>query len=442
MGAPAPRALRRVPVNARLIASVLVLLPAVGALTGWVAYRAAEALGLGPRGRRGAMAIVWLALLTPFVLRLTDTLDHGAWAATVGFGVAFACLLAFAPIALVQALDALARRAVPDRTPPRDRAPTQNHTSDDTPSHLVGTATEGAAPLAPLPEPISRREVLRRSGVSASVMIGSAATGYGMTFGRHDYALEEVPIRLARLPRTLDGYTIAQLSDLHVGTFVGDPELRAAEALVRRARPDLIVLTGDLIDHDVRAAPRLGAFVRRLAELGVRDGVVAIPGNHDYYAGVDEVIATLRASGARVLRNDGVLVPDGERASAATTTHGFSLLGADDVWARRYGDTGGADLPRTLGFAAPDLARVLLCHNPELFPEAAGQVDLQLSGHTHGGQVTFLVRPADALLPHGYVMGRYERDGSQLYVNRGFGTAGPPIRLGTPPEVSRIVLTG
>jgi predicted MPP superfamily phosphohydrolase len=272
-------------------------------------------------------------------------------------------------------------------------------------------------------------------------MVGGGSSAYGITFGRHHYALEEVPVALSRLPRTLEGYTIAQISDVHVGAFVGDPELRAAEALIRRARPDLIVMTGDLIDHDIRYAPRLGEFVRRLEQLGARDGVVAIPGNHDYYAGVDEVLATLREAGARVLRNDGVLVPDGERASAAEVTRGFSLLGVDDLWARRYGDVGGPDLPRTLGFARPETARVLLCHNPEFFETAAHEVDLQLSGHTHGGQVTFLVRPADLFLRHGFVMGRYEREGSQLYVNRGFGTAGPPIRLATPPEVTKIVLT-
>jgi hypothetical protein len=84
---------------------------------------------------------------------------------------------------------------------------------------------------------------------------------------------------------------------------------------------------------------------------------------------------------------------------------------------------------------------VLLCHNPVYFPEAAGQVALQLSGHTHGGQVNLLVRPADWVLPHGYVAGLYQRKSSQLYINRGFGTVGPPARIGSPPEVSRIVLT-
>jgi predicted MPP superfamily phosphohydrolase len=102
-----------------------------------------------------------------------------------------------------------------------------------------------------------------------------------------------------------------------------------------------------------------------------------------------------------------------------------------------------AALPQLGGKWAPalDLPRVLLCHNPSFFSEAAGQVALQLSGHTHGGQVNFGLRPADYVLPGGWVAGRYDLRGSALYVNRGFGTVGPPARLGSPPEVTRIVLS-
>jgi predicted MPP superfamily phosphohydrolase len=100
-------------------------------------------------------------------------------------------------------------------------------------------------------------------------------------------------------------------------------------------------------------------------------------------------------------------------------------------------------LPRLSGRVAPalDLPRVLLCHNPSFFAEAAGHVALQLSGHTHGGQVNLGIRPADYLLPGGWVAGRYDLNGSALYVNRGFGTVGPPARLGAPPEVTRLVLS-
>ena len=429
--------------SVRTILFLAVVLPAVLGLTGWVAHHAGEAAGLARRGRWSITAAVWAALWLPLLLRALDVVEDTLALSLLGFGVALTCLMSVPTIGFVQLVDAIARRIA------RRRATIEATTTFEGASEGASEEIPGAeAPERPTAEPtaevvgpISRREAIRRAAVGASVMIGGGSSAYGMTFGRHDYALEEVPVALSRLPRTLEGYTIAQISDVHVGAFVGDAELRAAEALLRRARPDLIVMTGDLIDHDIRYAPRLGEFVRRLEQLGARDGVVAIAGNHDHYAGVDEVLATLREAGARVLRNDGVLVPDGERASAAEVTRGFSLLGVDDLWARRYGDAGGPDLPRTLGFARPDQARVLLCHNPEFFESAAHEIDLQLSGHTHGGQVTFLVRPADLFLRHGFVMGRYQREGSQLYVNRGFGTAGPPIRLATPPEVTKIVLT-
>jgi predicted MPP superfamily phosphohydrolase len=197
--------------------------------------------------------------------------------------------------------------------------------------------------------------------------------------------------------------------------------------LVRRARPDLVVLTGDLLDHDPAYAPKLGVLARRLGALA-RDGVVAIPGNHDYYAGVEAVLGTLRAAGSRVLLNAGEVI------------HGsFALLGVDDVWAPRDGGRG-PDLERAIATVPRDLPRVLLCHNPELFLEAAEHVDLQLSGHTHGGQVNFGVNSAELVFSHGYVRGHYSRGSSQIYVNRGFGTAGPPTRIGSAPEVTRIVL--
>ncbi len=437
----------------RLAFFLAVLVPAILALTAYVARRAAQSLGASKGAQRAAVAVVWAMIALPIALRVTHGTELAQPLSILGFGVAFACFFDFAlllPHDLAHAAwDWIARRRSTNadlaralenaaRSEP-DTSPTPNRSDAADEPEPAEPATIDT-PAATASGPLSRREVLRRTGIAASLAVGTSSSAYALTIGRHDYVLEEVSFALPRLPRTLEGYTIAQLSDVHIGAFVRGDELREAEALIRRARPDLIVLTGDLIDHDIRYAPRLGAFVRRLEQLGVRDGVVAIPGNHDYYAGIDDVLATLREGGARVLRNEGLIVPDGERASAASPRGGFSLLGTDDLWARRYGTSGGADLPRTIAAAAPDLARVLLCHNPELFAEAAGQVDLQLSGHTHGGQITFLVRPADLFLRHGFVAGRYERSGSSLYVNRGFGTVGPPARLGNPPEVTRIVL--
>jgi len=430
----------------RVLGLFAVIVPTLLVLTSYVARRTAEAAGLGERGRRALVMGAWVTVALPFALRIAGQIEAARGLSLVGFGVGLACLIAVGFLVPVDVLSWVSSRWARRRQPKTDApsAGAAERASDEEVAALSvaeAALVEVQAAQTPLAEPvletdaspIPRRDFLRRSGLAASVAIGGGASSYGLTLGRHDSVREEVPIPLARLPRSLDGYPIAQLSDIHVGAFVGDYELGRAEELIRRARADLIVLTGDLVDHDPSYIPRLGELARRLAELGARDGVVAIAGNHDYYAGVDDVLDTLRAAGVRVLRNEGVVIEDRERASAASPREGFSLLGIDDVWAQRYGYGGGADLPRTLSFARPDLAKVLLCHNPELFPEAAEHVDLMLSGHTHGGQVSFLVRPADWFLRHGYIMGHYHRGASQLYVNRGLGTAGPPARVGTRP---------
>jgi predicted MPP superfamily phosphohydrolase len=302
----------------------------------------------------------------------------------------------------------------------------------------VAAPADVAVPVPPVPE-LPRRAFLAQVTAGSAFLIGSSSSLYGALRGRYDYSVEEVVVKIPGLPRALDGFSIAQLSDVHIGVYTGDPELAIAEELLRKAKPDLIVLTGDLLDNDPRLAPVLGRFVRRLPGLA-REGVVAISGNHDYFAGVEEMAAAITGAGARILRNDAHVI-GGPGA-------GFALLGVDDVWARREG--AGPDLeravralPRLGGRVAPalDLPRILLCHNPSFFAESAGQVALQLSGHTHGGQINLGIRPADYVLPGGWVAGRYDQNGSVLYVNRGFGTVGPPARVFAPPEVTRIVLT-
>jgi predicted MPP superfamily phosphohydrolase len=164
-----------------------------------------------------------------------------------------------------------------------------------------------------------------------------------------------------------------------------------------------------------------------------RDGSFAILGNHDHYAGARAVSEQLARAGVRVLNNEHVVVRPNDGG-------GFALLGVDDLQGRRA---------RTLGFSGPDLLaavansprelpRILLAHQPRYFDESAGRIDLQLSGHTHGGQINPGFRPADAFMK--YVAGKYTREGSTLYVNRGFGVSGPPARIGAPPEVTKIVI--
>jgi uncharacterized protein len=406
----------------------VVLLVAVLAGINALVFRwARNAFGLSARSQRVLKIVLWTAIGGMILGRVAGRF----WPSPLATGVIAVCstveLAAIISGVLLMVADAVRLlSSLPGRL--RRAAP------------VLARADVAAlpAPAVSLPA-LPRRAILSQAVAGSAFLIGGSSALYGALKGRSDYSIEEVPFKLPGLSRGFDGFTIVQLSDVHIGAFTGAPELAIAEDLVRQAKPDLIVLTGDLLDNDGRLADVLGRFVRRLSPLA-REGVVAISGNHDFFAGVKEMAGAVRAAGGRILRNDGLVIGNAEA--------GFALLGVDDVWARRQG--AGPDLPRAVaglprlgGKLAPalDLPRVLLCHNPSFFSEAAGQVALQLSGHTHGGQVNLGLRPADYLLPGGWVAGRYDLRGSALYVNRGFGTVGPPARLGSPPEVTRIVLS-
>jgi uncharacterized protein len=287
-------------------------------------------------------------------------------------------------------------------------------------------------PAAPPPSPpegalLTRRQLTDGIGGAALLGVTGSVLGWGIVRGRHAFELREFPVRIQGLPRALDGYTIVQVSDIHVGALVGERELAEGLGLVTRARPDLVVVTGDLVDFDPEYAPLVS---RALADVAGRDGVFAILGNHDYYAGARPLLAALRAAGVGTLLNQGVRLRAGDGG-------GFALLGVDDLWAARRGGRG-PDLSRALTGVPDDAPRILLSHQPASVELWSGQIALQLSGHTHGGQINPGFRPADLLLR--YVAGPYEVGGTMLYVNRGFGTAGPPSRVGAPPEVTKIVL--
>jgi predicted MPP superfamily phosphohydrolase len=417
---------------ARFLVFLVLLLAVLGGINLQVFRWARNGFGLGVRAQRGLKAVLWLSLagmvlgrvagrywpgtVTTFVVAVSSTVEL----AVIISGIFL--LLADAGRLLLGLPARLGRRFGKASSPP------------------VSVEAE-VAPVVQAPLELPRRAFLTQAVAGSAFLIGGSSSLYGALKGRHDYSLEVLPFKLPGLPRALDGFSIAQLSDVHIGVYVGEAELRIAEELLRKAKPDLIVLTGDLLDNDARLAEQLGRFVRRLTPLA-RAGVVAISGNHDYFAGVEDMASAVTRAGARMLRNEGIVLGD---AGAR-----FALLGVDDVYARREG--GGPDLDAALrslrravppagGAPASELARVLLCHNPSFFEESAGRVGLQLSGHTHGGQINLGLRPADYLLPGGWVAGRYDLKGSALYVNRGFGTVGPPARIGAPPEVTRIVLT-
>ena len=273
-----------------------------------------------------------------------------------------------------------------------------------------------------------RRQALERLGGAVALSASGAVLGWGAVRGRFEWSVVEVPIKLARLPRALDGFTIVQISDIHVGPFVGERELDMGLSLVRTIRADLIAITGDIIDADPAYVPLAAA---KLGRLSAREGVVCVPGNHEYHAGAAEVMGGMRRAGIDVLLNRGKVVAAGDG--------GLAVLGVDDLWARDTHMGPGPDLARAKSTVRPDLATVLLAHQPRFVKVASAEaIDLQLSGHTHGGQINPGFRPIDLFFS--YVAGRYDVGATQLYVNRGFGTVGPPARVGAPPEITKIVL--
>lgn len=426
------------PVWFRFALFLLIAAGIVIALSRYVTSRAARTFRLSPAARRALGITLMLAPLLAIGGRLLErplgSVAQGI--AMLGFVLVMATLLASALLGVLHLAELGWRHArrlrEPTPAPAMETAPVTETSSPAPATETAVPAVEASARSEPsvLVSP-ERRVFLQQATVGAALVAGFGGASHGALFGRRDYVVEEVVVPIVGLSPKLSGYRIAQLSDIHFGQFVGEPERRSAVELVRRARPDLIVMTGDLVDISARHAPELGRLTRALAELGARDGVVVVPGNHDYYTGIEAVLGAVHGGGARTLVNQGLVLGGSDT--------GFALLGVDDVWARRQKLGVGPDLNRALSDVPRDLPRILLCHNPEFFPHAAGKVALQLSGHTHGGQINPGLHPAKLVLP--YVQGLYHEHGSALYVNRGFGTAGPPIRIGAPPEVTLVVLT-
>jgi hypothetical protein len=274
---------------------------------------------------------------------------------------------------------------------------------------------------------ITRREAIERVGGVAVLGATGSLMGWGAVVGRHDFIVEEVPVRIPGLPKELDGYTIAQISDIHVGLLVRESDIAEGLEKLAGTRSDLVVITGDVVDFDPQYIP---LAARALSRIRARDGVYAIYGNHDHYTGARAVGDALRDIGIDVLVNEA-------RVIRAKDGGGFALLGVDDLRGLQGGGAG-PRLDRAMSMVPDDRPRILLSHQPQTVDIWSSRVALQLSGHTHGGQFNPGFRPADLVMR--YVAGRYQVGSSTLYVNRGFGVVGPPARVGAPPEVTKIIL--
>ena len=287
-----------------------------------------------------------------------------------------------------------------------------------------------ATPSFSLQDP-ERRVALQRLFGFAALGTTTMLSGYSLWNGLRQVTVKPITVTLNRLPKSLDGLRIVQITDLHIGPMIDGDWLRHVVAQVNALKPDLIAVTGDLVDGSVET---LRNHVAPIAGLVAPLGVYFITGNHEYYSGVDEWCAHLASLGLRVLRNERVSI------TAGSEGHRFDLAGVDD-WGSRQFPGAGPDLPKALEGRDPNQALILLAHQPAAIDEASTHgVDLQLSGHTHGGQIwpfTYLVH-----LQQPYVEGlhRHCDTATQIYVSSGTGFWGPPMRFGTVAEITNITL--
>ncbi len=267
---------------------------------------------------------------------------------------------------------------------------------------------------------------LVRGGRQAATALGAAglvSAAYATLYEPSHPRLERIDLRFASLPAALDGLRIGQLSDLHLGHRFAAENTRWAVAQMVAEAPDILALTGDLVSYHRNIADLPGL----LAPLRAPLGIYAVAGNHDHWEGLPEMIAALRPLGVEFLMNT--------QRRLHWRGAELTVAGVDDVW------EGEVDLAAALKGTPADGFTVLLCHVPDMADEAATHgVNLQLSGHTHGGHMRLPWMGSFALPRHGwrYPVGLDYVGDTQVYVSRGLG--GIPLRLGCPPEATIITL--
>jgi hypothetical protein len=275
---------------------------------------------------------------------------------------------------------------------------------------------------------MDRRSFLRVSAAGAVTVAGAAALGAGWAtlVEPNRPMVEQISVQLPRLPARLDGVRVAQLSDLHISQYTTAGDIERAAALAMRQSPDLLVLTGDFIWREVwQYAEHL---VEPLRTLRAPLGVYAVLGNHDHWEGAALASRVLAEAGVTLLVN---------QALRLDVDAPLWLVGLDDVWERKQ------DLRAALAGTPDDECKLLLVHEPDYADRAASfPVDLQLSGHSHGGQINLprYGRPVLPYLGQKYPAGLYRVGQMSLYTNRGIGVISPPVRFNCPPEVTLLTL--
>jgi len=274
---------------------------------------------------------------------------------------------------------------------------------------------------------LSRRSFLKVAGATTFAALG-ALTTYSLLGNEADSpAVEYVQIPIPSLPSALDGFRIVQISDIHYYPFTTLELVDRAVQMANQLNPDLTVLTGDFVWHEVEPIFEL---MPTLMHLNAKHGVYAGLGNHDHWTDVKMVTQAIQEAGMPLLVNQGMPLSVGKST--------LYLASLDDGW------SGKPDLAEAMANHPGDATTVLLMHEPDLAPKYAPdkRIHLQLSGHSHGGQVR-LPFYGPLILPYlswKYPMGLYNVDGMWLYTNRGLGTTNVPMRVNCAPEITELTL--
>ncbi|MFF6907783.1 metallophosphoesterase [Streptomyces sp. NPDC012389] len=274
-------------------------------------------------------------------------------------------------------------------------------------------------PAAPHP---SRRLFVSRVVGGAAAAAGLATVGYGTANVLRGPSVQRITVPLAKLPRAAHGFRIAVVSDIHIGPILGRAHTRRIVDTINSTSPDLVAVVGDLVDGSVAD---LGSAAEPLAALRAPHGSFFVTGNHEYFSGAEQWVDRVRELGLIPLEN------------ARVEMGGFDLAGVNDVAGETEGQ--GPDFVRALGDRDRSRAAVLLAHQPVVIRDAVEHgVDLQLSGHTHGGQLW----PGNYLaeLANPTVAGLERYGDTQLFVSRGAGAWGPPVRVGAPADITVVEL--
>lgn len=280
-------------------------------------------------------------------------------------------------------------------------------------------ASTSAPALAPHP---SRRLFVSRVVGGAAAAAGLATVGYGTYGVLRGPSVQRITVPLAKLPRAAHGFRIAVVSDIHIGPILGRAHTRRIVDTINATSPDLVAVVGDLVDGSVAD---LGSAAEPLAALRARHGSYFVTGNHEYFSGAEQWIDHVRELGLVPLEN------------ARVEIEGFDLAGVNDIAGETEGQ--GPDFGRALGDRDRGRAAVLMAHQPVVIHDAVEHgVDLQLSGHTHGGQLW----PGNYLaeLANPTVAGLERYGDTQLFVSRGAGAWGPPVRVGAPSDITVVEL--